>query len=133
MSAREVCDQERLFHPSKYRGEILRDEQAIMVTALSADRFSFLFFKISKVLQKRGAVPGRVSRLICLPKSCYMYFCWKERLKRINIYSTILHLKTNLPRIIVNNFSRPHRITSLSLIEKKRLFKTVNKLLGNCK
>lgn len=57
MSAREVCEQERLFHPSKYRGEILRDEQAIMVTALSADRFSFLFFKISKVLQKRGAVP----------------------------------------------------------------------------
>lgn len=48
MSAREVCDQERLFHPPKYRGEILRDEQAIMVTALSADRFSFLFFKISK-------------------------------------------------------------------------------------
>lgn len=55
MSAREVCDQERLFHPSKYRGEIPRDEQAIMVTALSADRFSFLFFKISSPPENRSS------------------------------------------------------------------------------
>lgn len=81
MSAREVCDQERLFHPSKYRGEIPRDEQEIMVTALSADRFSFLFFKISKVLQKIGAVPKKIQILNFTP--CMQY--------------TLIHIHTNYP------------------------------------